>query len=263
MSKLLTTAQEMVKVLRDAMGRYQEFRWSIAWASSGFPLFEELLKKRKRIVQVAVGVHFYQTHPEFLERFVGDPAVHVILQPSGVFHPKIYFFENGRDDWACVIGSPNFTKSAFSENVEVAVYLDNASAGADGTYDVLRGVIEEHWKKGEPITKARLDAYWAIWKRKRQLIDQLAGTYGGKGGKPIVSVEVLGLSWPEFVGKVRSEKEHSLSDRVAVLRGVRTYFQDNSKRLVNRIQGVRLLRNGLRHSPLMVSSYEAVAPRSG
>jgi hypothetical protein len=35
------------------------------------------------------------------------------------------------------------------------------------------------------------------------------------------------------------------------------------KRLVNRIQGVRLLRNGLRHSALMVSSYEAVAPRSG
>jgi chromosome partitioning protein len=35
------------------------------------------------------------------------------------------------------------------------------------------------------------------------------------------------------------------------------------KRLVNRIQGVRLLRNGLRHSPLMVSSYEAAAPRSG
>jgi hypothetical protein len=35
------------------------------------------------------------------------------------------------------------------------------------------------------------------------------------------------------------------------------------KRLVNRIQGVRLLRNGLRHPLLMVSSYEAVAPRSG
>jgi hypothetical protein len=39
--------------------------------------------------------------------------------------------------------------------------------------------------------------------------------------------------------------------------------RDIRKRLVNRIQGVRLLRNGLRHSALMVSSYEAVAPRSG
>jgi len=185
---LLTTSHAMVKALGDAMARYQQFRWSIAWASSGFPLCEALLKKRERIVQLAVGVHFYQTHPEFLERFIEDPTVHVILQPSGIFHPKIYLFENTRDDWACVIGSPNFTKAAFSENVEVAVYFDSTSAGANGAYDVLRRVIDEHWKAGEPVTKARLDSYWAIWKRKRQLLGQLDGKYGGKGGSPLLQL---------------------------------------------------------------------------
>ena len=36
------------------MCRYQGFRWSVAWASSGFPLFDELLKKQNRLFQLVV-----------------------------------------------------------------------------------------------------------------------------------------------------------------------------------------------------------------
>jgi len=215
----------MSRALRGAMRRYAHFRWSVAWASSAFPLFEELLKNRDRVSQLVVGTHFYQTHPDFLKVFVDDPKVRVVLQPSGVFHPKIYLFENSRDDWACIIGSPNFSGAAFSVNAEVAMHFDSTASESGVNYDVLRKVIDEHWEKGKPLTKELLDPYRSIWKRKAQLLDQLAGTYGGKAGKPIVSVEVLRLNWLEFVSRVRSEKHHALDMRIGVLRGVRTYFE--------------------------------------
>jgi HKD family nuclease len=225
MVNLLTTSAGMSKALRGAMRRYARFRWSVAWASAGFPLFDELLKKRDRVSQLVVGTHFYQTHPDFLEVFVDDAKVHVVLQPSGVFHPKIYLFENSRDDWACIIGSPNFTGAAFSANVEVALHFDNTVSGANMDYDALRKVIDEHWGNGKPLTKELLDTYRSIWNRKAQLLGQLAGTYGGKPGKPIVSVAVLKLKWSEFVSRVKSEKHHALGMRIDVLRGVRAYFR--------------------------------------
>ena len=158
----------------------------------------------------------YQTHPDFLARFVDDPKVHVVLQPSGIFHPKIYLFENSSDDWVCVIGSPNFTGAALSLNAEVAVQFDSEASVPKMNYDVLHSVIDEHWGRGEPLTKELLEPYRAIWNRKRQLLGQLAGTYGGKGGTPIVSVALLTLGWPEFVSRVRSEKNHALSERIDV-----------------------------------------------
>jgi HKD family nuclease len=227
MIKLLSTTREMSKALQDAMQRYQHFRWSVAWASSGFTLFDDLIKKRNRVSQLVVGTHFYQTHPDFLKSFVDDPNVHVVLQPSGVFHPKIYLFENSRDDWACIIGSPNFTGAAFSLNAEVAAYFDSTSSGSSVNYDALRKVIDEHWATGKPLTKELLDSYRPIWNRKKQLLGLLDGTYGGKGGKPIVLVRIVKLGWQEFVSQVKNEKEHALSHRIDVLRAARTYFNNN------------------------------------
>ena len=228
MINLLTTSDDILKAVRSAMRRYQSFRWSVAWASSGFPLFDDLLKKRNRVSQLVVGTHFYQTHPDFLKAFLDDPKVRVVLQPSGVFHPKIYLFENSRDDWTCIIGSPNFTRAAFSINLEVAVQLDStAASGGNINYDALRKLIDEHWKQGTPLNKEFLDPYRSIWNCKAPILGQLVGTYGGKGGKPIVSVKVLKLTWHEFVSQVKSEKYHALSQRIAVLRGARTYFQNN------------------------------------
>jgi hypothetical protein len=184
-----------------------------------------LIRKRDRVSQLVVGMHFYQTHPDFLKAFVDDPKVHVVLQPSDVFHPKIYLFENSRDDWARIIGSPNFTGAAFSANVEVALHFDSTVSGSKLDYDALRKLIDEHWDKGKPLTKELLEPYRSIWKRKAQLLGQLAGKYGGKAGKPIVSVGVLKLSWPEFVSRVSSENHHALGMRIDVLRGVRAYFE--------------------------------------
>ena len=176
-----------------------------------------------------MGTHFYQTHPDFLKVFIGDRRFRFVLQPSGVFHPKIYLFENNRNDSACVIGSPNFTDAAFRSNVEVAVHFDSTSPGSDQNYKILRRVIDDHWNKGNALTKELLDPYQLVWDRKRQLLGKLAGTYGGKRGKPIVTVEVLKLTWLEFVSRAKNEQNHALGKRIEVLRAARTHFQDRKR----------------------------------
>ena len=116
--KLLATPSDLRRSLRGAMRRYRYYRWCVAWASRKSPLCDDLLRRRDRISQLVVGTHFYQTHPDFLQAFMDHPEARFVLQPSGVFHPKIYLFENDPDDWACIVGSPNFTRAAFSENME-------------------------------------------------------------------------------------------------------------------------------------------------
>jgi HKD family nuclease len=226
MIRLLTTPHEISRSLQGALRKYRHFRWSVAWASTGFSLCDQLLRKRKQISQLVVGTHFYQTHPDFLEAFVGDARVRVVLQPSGVFHPKIYLFENNRNDWECLVGSPNFTGAAFSSNVEVATYFDSSSPDSHATYGDVCRVIDGHWSSGDPIDENKLAIYRSIWNRKIKLLGVLAGTYGGKAGKPIVSVPIVTLGWQEFVSNVRAERNHPLSERLDVLRAARTYFKE-------------------------------------
>jgi PLD-like domain len=198
----------------------------VAWASTGFSLCSELIRKRNQIVQLVIGTHFYQTHPDFLENFVGDARVRVVFQQNGVFHPKIYLFENSRSDWACIVGSPNFTGAAFSSNVEVATYFDSASPELHAACGDLCRVIDRHWGSGDPIDENKLAIYRSIWNRKIKLLGALAGTYGGKTGKPIVAVPIVTIGWQEFVTSVRAARNHPLSERLDVLRAAQTYFRE-------------------------------------
>jgi HKD family nuclease len=216
------------------MQRYHRFRWSVAWASSSFTschfdLFAELLKRRERVEQLIVGTHFYQTHPDFLEAFIDDPKARFVLCPDGVFHPKIYLFENSPSDWACFIGSPNFTDAAFSKNVETVFHIEhNNTEGTTSThlYVAFDKLLNDHWVRGKPVTASQLDHYRSVWKRKQHLRNLLEGNYGGNGSKPISAVKILGADWPEYVKRVKNgDKGAPLQERIQLLRRVRQLFE--------------------------------------
>jgi hypothetical protein len=166
------------------------------------------------------------------------PGARFILQPNGIFHPKIYLFENDQDDWACIVGSPNFTRAAFSKNMEAAVWFDSKSPDARATYGQLRSTIDKQWGSGKRLAQVQLERYRSAWKQAGRLRN-----LAEMRGKPPVEIELSGLSWQEFVSRVKSEKHHSLADRLRVLNAVREYFvnsrfgeMDLGKRL--RIAGV-------------------------
>ncbi len=216
--KLLTTSQTIEKTLQDLILSHMRYRWAVAWASVGFALYDELLEHQDRITQLVVGTHFYQTHPDFLDALVGHDGVRFVLQPSGVFHPKVYLFERGDSEWACILGSNNFTKSALSTNAEAAVYFDHESANARGLYKQLRGWLDQQWGAGTPLESGSVERYRSLWKTQARRLNKLSGTYGPstKGKSPLV-VELFSLSWEQFAKRVEEEDHHGLDQRLKVL----------------------------------------------
>lgn len=89
----------------------------MAWTGVGFTVIDRILSEPTKLKRGVVGTHFYQTHPDFIERFFGNPAVRYLKNPAGVFHPKVYLFRDG--DWksACIIGSANFTRGGKAANI--------------------------------------------------------------------------------------------------------------------------------------------------
>lgn len=112
--RLLTTSASLEKAFGQLLARYQQLSFAVAWASHNFPGYNELLKHQRKIRQGIVGIHFYQTHPSFIEHFLSDERVKFMKVSSELFHPKFYLFETPGKDWSCLIGSANFTGAAFS-----------------------------------------------------------------------------------------------------------------------------------------------------
>lgn len=97
--KLLIKRSDLEKEFKRLIKQYSNFHWATAWASVGNEVFEDLLKNTYKIDKITVGIHFYQTHPEFIKAFIDDENVRFIEQPKGTFHPKIYLFSNDEDEW--------------------------------------------------------------------------------------------------------------------------------------------------------------------
>ncbi|NLX20264.1 MAG: hypothetical protein GXY55_01155 [Phycisphaerae bacterium] len=231
--KVLTTAETLTNTLRSLMDKYHQYRWSVAWASVGFDLYDKLLEKRDRIKKAIIGTHFYQTHPDVLKSLCDHPKVRFVPATSGVFHPKIYLFENSPKDWACIVGSPNFTRAAYSDNVEVAVMLDSSSVGADAQHRDLSNVLNRHWESATRLTRPQIDAYRAQWRKAHVHLKKIAGgkVQEGKGRRqPHTEIppSLFTLSWDDFVSRVREERDgrgnSTLKVRLDVLADARTYF---------------------------------------
>ena len=108
--KVLTTAGEINAELIRLIRGCASCRLAVAWASVGFEAFDLLMAKAQKVGKAIVGTHFYQTHPAFMEACLGNERVRFVLNPEGVFHPKVYLFEKLDGSWECVIGSATFTQ---------------------------------------------------------------------------------------------------------------------------------------------------------
>jgi hypothetical protein len=224
--KVLTTATELKATMCRLMDRYRWYRWAVAWASAEFPLYRDLLRRRRHISQIIVGTHFYQTHPEFLEALAGHEGVRFVLQTDGVFHPKVYLFENSPHDWACIVGSPNFTRAAFSQNTELAMLVDSDLPDADQSYQAICAMLLRCWEKASSITEDQIEVYRTLWKRGHARLRKLSGQYGKRSNRKLsVDIPLLGMHWDVFVSRVRAEQNHRLCDRLDILSAARTLFR--------------------------------------
>ncbi len=170
-----------------------------------------------------VGTHFYQTHPDFLEEFIGNESVRVASSSGGVFHPKLYFFTM-RDGWKCIIGSANFTSAAFSRNDECAALLDDENDEFEFG-EMKNDYFDEVFSKGMKLTKQGINKYRSAWRKAYLRRRDLQGGYGDK--KRTRENPICELSWEEYLLEVKNDPNLDFKIRMNVLNDARSIFKKN------------------------------------
>lgn len=248
MRPLITTAQinaELRRLLRDCIS----CQIAVAWAGTGFDAFDTLVRNRRKIERMVIGTHFYQTDPRFIEEFMSQPeVVRFRLNPDGVFHPKIYLFDQPDGAWECIIGSANFTNGGMRCNDEVALLVGHGDVGACETLAAIDSAIDGYWQGAGTLTAEEVERYAEAHKRRQPVLRDVQGGFGrpdapgDDGGRPVAESELLRKPWAAFFHEVREESGrsslHSMKGRLAMLRNIRALFQ-KSPQLAQMQQGER------------------------
>jgi len=195
--KLIGTTTELTKEFKRLMLNYNQYLWTVAWADFNFELSNLLVSKTSRIKKICVGLQFFGTHPAFLEKFYNHQGVRFIEQTKGTYHPKLYLFRNSATDWELLIGSSNYTSSAFANNTEVSVLISAADKSRSDFYESIIDFIDEQWSNGKILTKEYVKEYA---KRKRKIkpnIPKLPSTG--------IRQPVFEKTWKEYLSELKQE----------------------------------------------------------
>lgn len=230
--RFLASPKKIESVLDRLIRKSIRIRWAVAWASQKSPLFKLLKENEDKIEQLTVGIHFYQTDPDFIASFMGNPKAGFVMNPDGVFHPKLYYFEFGGGEWECVVGSPNFTKGGLKSNNEVAVHFSHSDVMALENRSEIEATLENFRLLGKGLSQSELTAYRSIWKRQQRRLNPLSGSYQseatkGKAGKSPLEVPLFVADWQEYFDSVRDDKTHTTEGRLAVLEEANRLFTQN------------------------------------
>jgi HKD family nuclease len=232
--RFLATNSDLEAALAGLLKRCKRARWAVAWASSSAPGFELLTQQQSKIAQLTVGTHFYQTDPEFIAAFIEHSNAQFVLNPSGVFHPKLYYFEHGSGRWDCVVGSPNFTQAAFSSNSESAVWINQEDTGAIAAHEEIVSALDAYRTLGRSVAPEDLEAYRAVWARQQKRLGPLSGTYSPptrskKAPRSPLDVPIFKESWKQYFRTVKEATEHATDGRLAVLEEAARLFRKHGR----------------------------------
>lgn len=228
--KMIITSKILETEFKRLINSYNQYYWATAWASSSTTIFNELISRKKQIKKIVVGIHFYQTHPDFIEAFVDNDRVHFIEQPDGTFHPKLYLFYNNDEDWEVIVGSANFTNSAFNKNTEASILISNKDNDSKTILSDTKSLIENSWNEGKIFNKSDLDNYRITWKNQLVKIKSLSGKYGSnkKNPIPIYNVAVSNRTWQQYINLINDEGVEILNQRLTVIRLAQEIFDNDN-----------------------------------
>ena len=234
--KLLSTPEQINTEVSRLLKDCDSFQIAVAWASAGFGAFDTLVRNRHKIKRMVVGTHFCQTDPSFIEEFMSQPdVVRFQLNPDGVFHPKVYLFEQSDGAWECIVGSPNFTNGGLGRNDEIAMLVSHLDKGAEETLVAIQSAMGGYWGRSASLSPPALERYKEIYKRNRVALRDLRGKFGtpgaatDDGGKPVPEIELLQMSWLDFYARIQEESRpsshHCMKGRLTMMRTIGELFQ--------------------------------------
>ncbi|OLY72822.1 hypothetical protein AU074_08905 [Pseudomonas sp. ATCC PTA-122608] len=225
--KLISTNKGFKTTFLRLIAQYSNISFGVAWASSGTEVFAALITHRSKIRSAVIGTHFYQTHPDVLDEFVGSDSVRFVVQPTGVFHPKVYLFWD-KHSWAVLIGSANLTAGAFKVNTELTTLITSADTNSSFKDEVLE-LIAGYTADARTINLDEAANYRRIWELKRPELDCLADQYGGReAGKPAIDSTVMSMDWATYFARIQQDPIHGFNQRISLLKTVRKAFEKHA-----------------------------------
>lgn len=227
--KLITTSKDLERQFIKLLKKYKYISFATAWASSEHFAFQELLKLKRKIKKSTIGLHFYQTDPKVLELFKDDENIKFIWQTTGVFHPKIYIFWNSDDDWSILLGSANFTNSAFAgNNIEQIILVESISQDKNIFIDSKK-FIKKCFDNSDAVnlTDTQIENYINQYRRRELNLKKLSNTYPKSNSQVnFLDIDILNYSWDKYLYEIKKDPEHGFSGRIDMLNKIQKIFNN-------------------------------------
>lgn len=224
---MMINSNNLKKIFIGLLNRYEYLSFATAWASSAHSAFKELVLSESKIKTSTIGLHFYQTDPEVLEKFHQNENIKFVLQPNGVFHPKLYLFWNSYKDWSVLIGSANFTKNAFSgNNIENMILLSSANS-KNVLFKEVKLFLEScfNHEDAKVIDSTYISKYRNLYFSKAKSLEKLSNIYSGQVMKKSpLDVDILTYSWAQYFNKIKQDQYHGFNDRLEMLEIIQSFF---------------------------------------
>ncbi|MEJ6475983.1 phospholipase D family protein [Pseudoalteromonas piscicida] len=225
--QLIKGGSSLNSKLKKLSEKHESISFAVAWASSGTDAFDAIYSGITKIRKAVIGTHFYQTHPDVLDKFVGWDNCHFVMQPKGVFHPKVFLFWS-RSDWDLLVGSANLTKGAMTENTELLVHITSTDSSEEFRAEVEQ-TINSFWLQGEVVDAEKARAYRELWKAQQGALRRISGSYSATAkSKPPVHTEIMTMSWDAFLTRIKEDPFHGFRERCNLLELVRGCFTENN-----------------------------------
>ncbi len=228
--ELISDYNILKKKFTDLLNRYDNYEWSVAWAgdAKSFDILKLLDKNSNKIKRIVVGLHFYQTHPNFIENFMHNKKVKYIMQSDGTFHPKVYLFYNSETDWSAIIGSPNLTFSAFNKNTEASMLISNNDSDYK-MYQELRDSIKSAWKEGYLFDAKKLENYRSCYRYQTKKIKSLSKSPIIMDNGRFETTEFDQWEWEDFCNYIQSAGKTELDIRFRILNIAHQEFKHHER----------------------------------
>lgn len=214
-------AKALGRVLPRLIDKHEEIYMAVAWAQAG-SVANKLIENKHKFRSVTVGLDFCATDPDFIDALCKVPNAYVFKKNGTCFHPKIYLFVTGNNAEA-IVGSANFTSGGLGKNVEVCLHL-RCDFG-DAAICALLFTLESYAPNSQPVTKQLADVY-----RRQANIAASAS----RPSSPIlpsdkdefakINSDLLTMSWPAFISRVKKDPGHDFNTRMKLLRYLQTLF---------------------------------------
>lgn len=223
--RFISNSKELVETFKSLARQYSHYKWAVAWAGKeqGFDIASVLDKNISKMERMVVGLHFYQTDPDFIEHHMSYDSIRFIMKTDGIFHSKVYLFYDDENEWSAIVGSSNFTFQGFHKNSEANILIQGAEA-SPSLYKEISLYIDGLWKEAAPFSANDLKRYRELCSYQKSNLNSLSKPVVKENFKGIYYGKIDVMTWDSFVSGI-GKNGKDINQRMDILDKAHELFE--------------------------------------